>query len=467
MNQIPGSVIAIIFFIALVTVVSNETLVSSVSNVPLDATSEDFATVSHNKKEEKELKSQSLYDLPETARDNSLGIRKVPKCLVNLHIPKVGGRTVGTFLQQVTNVTGFERYPLYGHKGEQNWEDIVQAKRTRRIHKKHDDSADNNDSKDSTTTTTTSNNNNEYYDSFFVQGHFTARIFDTYPELKECLIMTVLRQPVDRAISAFFFHNHRRYEIDKCLSSENYDPLRNSTGDDAGDANRHHQEEEEPPGMVIQRGNATTILMSSTMTSQKDDLEVGAKSRLALARMNAQKLRNSNRRSGGGNQRCKLFWQYSNDMTLRFAGLPELPWKSWEMSERGRKWRKDKNMHQAFEKARLQNLFSVSSIPQANETHLERAKANMKNYVSLVCFLHDLPSCAKRILQAFQLDVGNDSSSEIIDLSIMSANRTLTTKFKTKSRPDQLEEKELQKFQEANRFDQALYDWALEQYSSQ
>lgn len=453
MNQIPGSAIAFIFLIALAAVIGNGTLVSSVSKLLLNVTktSEDIVAVLEMKK------PQSWYDLPETTRgDTAKPVPRVPKCLVNLHIPKVGGRTVGTFLQQVANLTGFERYPLYGHKGEEAWEDIVQAKRSRSKNKPSSDQ-----SKDNDQDTTSSSHNDDYYENFLVQGHFSARIFEMYPELKECLIMTVLRQPVERAISAFFFHNHGRNEIDKCLSPENFKPPKNTA-----DVIDRNPGDEGHPGIVIQRGNAT-ILMSrpqinqtsrpddDSLNNQTGDLATGAKFILARARIDARK-----KNLVGATQRCKLFWQYSNDMTLRFAGLPELPWKSWEMSEKGRKFRRDKVQHQqAYEQTRRKSTFSIASIPQTNETHLARAKDNIQNYMGLVCFLHDLPSCAERILAAFQLR----SASETIDLSIMSTNKT--TKYKTKSRPDELDLKELHKFRKANRFDQALYDWALQEYS--
>mmetsp|Transcript_42654 Transcript_42654/g.103161 ORF Transcript_42654/g.103161 Transcript_42654/m.103161 type:complete len:450 (+) Transcript_42654:151-1500(+) len=447
MNHISRFAIVAIFLIALATVVGNEALVSSVSKLLRDAESSenDFATTASQQQQQQQQP-------------------KVPKCLVNLHIPKVGGRTVGTFLQQVVNLTGFEKYPLYGHPGEQALEDIVQAKRSL-INERLQNS-----------TTTTDNNQEDatrshVFENFLVQGHFSARIFEIYPELKECLVMTVLRQPVDRAISAFFFHNHKRYQIDSCLSWKNYNQRDNeattaAAAAAAANGNRQLEDDESSrAGLVIQRGNATIL-----MSQQEDDTAMkraamGAKGRLVRARMDARK---NNHGGGAVQRRCKLFWQYSNDMTLRFAGLPELPWKTWEMSEKGRKFRKDYR-NQELERARLQKKkLSVSSIPRVNESHLARAKENMKNYMGLVCFLHDLPSCAERILQAFQLSAttttDDDENENKIDVSMMTTNKT--TKFKTQSRPDQLEEEELQKFQEANRFDQALYDWALEEYHS-
>lgn len=422
MNQIPGFYIFVIFVMALGLAISNEKVVLSVSRVISTVISEDFATVSRKPLEEDEV--ESLYEMSQTdLQDEEMtpAQQRPPKCLVNLHIPKVGGRTVGNFLHEVANITGFERYTLYGHQGEQDLGDVLSGKRA------GNNSASSADDQDSNTMI-----HQDYHQNIMVQGHFTTRIFAVYPQLEECLIMTVLRQPVDRVISAFFFHNHRRPDIVKCLSPENYNP---SNGTENATLDNSAEPELSSPGLIIQRGNSTSLVSDTTIDPRR------AKQQLARARM---------RKGGNNRSRCKLFWQYMNDVTLRFAGLPELPWKSWEMSGSSPR----KNLHRGVKRVAP---FPVSSIPRMNETHLAEAKDNMKKYLGLVCFLHDLPSCAERILQAFQLD-----SSEVDD-SIMNTNKT--TRFKTKSRPDKLKENELEMFRGANQLDQELYDWALEMYS--
>lgn len=454
-HQIPGFSILVIFVLGLGLAISNETIISKVHRALATVIPEDKfsilsqeSSVLNRDQEEEEAEGRPLYDLHETAREEenpTLPAKpKIPKCLVNLHIPKVGGRTVGTFLQQVANVTGFERYSLYGHKGEKSFEDIVNAKRA--LQRKGIGDADNHTHSDSSLSDNQDNDimkKEHYYDNIFIQGHFSARIFDLYPELKECLIMTVLREPADRAISAFFFHRHKRGQIDRCLSPDNYNARKDvQPTTNVGD-------EESPPGLVIRRGNST-ILFSKPTTADHQ----GAKLNLAQARVNNAHRKGPLRRGDVTSRSCKLFWQYSNDVTRRFAGLPELPWKCWEMNERkGRKWR-DKSRP---EEPRRENTFLISSISRMNGTHLARAKENMKNSLGLVCFLHDLPSCAERILKAFQLDASE------MDVSIMRTNKT--NAWKTKSRPERMEEEVLQKFQKANRLDQQLYDWALKMYS--
>jgi hypothetical protein len=250
-----------------------------------------------------------------------------PTCFVNFHIPKVGGRTVGTFLNQVLisgSALNFSKYRLYGFDTDTMWP---------------------------------KNNTNRIY----VQGHFSTEIFRVHPELQECFAMTVLRQPVDRAISAFFYHNHQPSQLDYCLSSE------------------------------------------------------------------------VNKRT-----RCRNYWQYSNDMTLRLAGPKEVHWKSSVVGEHAGPL--------------------LDPVLRANESHLADAKRNLKQYFDVVCFLHDLPSCANQILEAFHID----PSAAGIDLSMMT--ESIDSKYKTKKRPTELEQDDMRKFQEANHLDLELYNWALSTY---
>jgi hypothetical protein len=248
---------------------------------------------------------------------------------VNLHIPKVGGRTVEKFLNQVLmggSALNFSRHGLYGVATDKMWP---------------------------------KNNTN----GIFVQGHFSTDIFRVHPELQECFTMTVLRQPVDRAISAFLYHDHRPSQLDSCLSSE-------------------------------------------------------VKTRI----------------------RCRNYWQYSNDMTLRFAGPKEIHWKSSLVGKLTQRTR--------------------VPVPRANESHLADAKRNLKQYFDVVCFLHDLPSCANQILEAFQID----PSAAGIDLSMMTESKD--TRFKTRKRPTELEQDDVRKFEEANHLDLELYNWAMALYDT-
>lgn len=247
----------------------------------------------------------------------------LPKCLIYLHVPKVGGRTIGSFLDQILEhpkVRHFAKRTVYGEQIAWNPQDL--------------------------------------HSNFMLIGHFTTKVFKMNPNLpKDCFVMTVLREPVDRAISAFFFHGHRTTELERCLSN-----------------------------------------------------------------------------SSDTRKRCKLYWQYSNDMTRYFAGTQEVPWNTYWMGGRGSK-----------------------VVPEPTNTSLHNAKQGLNDYFDLVCFLHDLPTCAERLMSAFALN-GN------IDVSTMTKNKQ--SQFKTKARPDDLGSADLQTFQKANAIDKNLFEWARAHFQS-
>lgn len=294
-----------------------------------------------------------------TPPDDEAGI---PKCFVNLHIPKVGGRTVGRFLKQVFETElNFTRYGHYGFPSDEMWPS--------------------NDT-----------------DRIFVQGHFSTKIFQEFPELQKCFAMTVLRQPVDRAISAFFYHQHRPVQLDYCLSEE----LKKSI-------------------------------------------------------------------------RCRNYWQYSNDMTLRLVGPWEMHWKSANVGSQAKGNQKEssgatknktdprsqsmgrKNNNITLQRPsnakRERQNSTLVGVPRMKKNDLVTAKQNMQRYFDVVCFLTDLPSCARQILTAFQVDPSK------VDLSIMTENKD--NEYKTRKRPNHLEPDEMRKFQEANLLDMELYNWSL------
>lgn len=237
----------------------------------------------------------------------------VPQCLVFLHIPKVGGRSVGSFLRQVAEAAGLKKQPIYHEKNPYN----ISADQT------------------------------------FTIGHFTTALFELNPKMKQCYKMTVLREPIDRAISAYFFHKHNHEkDVGKCLNTE-------------------------------------------------------------------KKVR----------MKCRLWWQYSNDITRRLAGLDDTAWNTWL------------------------NKRTYSSIP--NQTHLEKAKQNLVNNFDAVCYLQDLPACADKILKAFHLD----STIHDIDTSMLKVDKN--NAYKNKKRPKKIDDKWLEQFTKLNELDQDLYAWAL------
>jgi hypothetical protein len=251
----------------------------------------------------------------------------LPRCLVYLHVPKVGGRTVGSFLDQLIEHPKLRHTVTYTVYGERlSWDPQILGRKHR----------------------------------FRLMGHFSTKLFDIHPSLRDCFVMTVLRQPVDRAISAFFFHGHSSRGIKKCLSN-------------------------------------------STATRTQ----------------------------------CWLYWQYSNDMTRFFAGLDDMPWNTYM-------WGKNKNI----------------PVPQPTNFSLDEAKRKLKEYFDLVCFLNDLPSCAERLLSAFQLGTNETG----INVSVMAKNKTGI--FRTQSRPNELRKESMLRFQKANTVDKELYDWAISNFQS-
>jgi hypothetical protein len=117
-------------------------------------------------------------------------------------------------------------------------------------------------------------------------------------------------------------------------------------------------------------------------------------------------------------------------MTRYFAGPDDVPWKAY-----------------------------LPPNASVNEAHLVDAKRKMKEYFDVVCFLHDLPSCANQILSAFQIDY---TVAARIDLSGMTTNKN--SAFKTRERPNKLDSDSLLKFQNTNQLDLDLYNWALSTY---
>ena len=105
----------------------------------------------------------------------------IPTCMVFLHIPKSGGRSVASFLTAVTDTFNFTKQNTYGEKNVHLQPSDLSVNRT------------------------------------FTLGHFTTRLFDEQPAFRKCFTITVLREPVDRAISPFYYHKHRTGQIEGCL----------------------------------------------------------------------------------------------------------------------------------------------------------------------------------------------------------------------------------------------------------
>lgn len=153
--------------------------------------SESFSTVGHLVLVEKErmwnvTTVETQQDVtrvsPQYASNRTSNNPSPPQCLVFLHIPKVGGRTVTKFLKTVARARSIRRNrDVYNEDSHRLIPEMIQANRT------------------------------------FTKGHFTTRFFVLNPSMKQCYTLTVLREPVDRAISAFFYHGHKLKDVDLCL----------------------------------------------------------------------------------------------------------------------------------------------------------------------------------------------------------------------------------------------------------
>lgn len=115
-----------------------------------------------------------------------------PGCILFVHLPKAAGTTFAVFLRQIRNVTGW-RYPnwygYYGLFGSKSPPPSYTHTSDRVIH----------------------------------DGHVTPAFLDL-TNGEACYTVTILREPVDRAISAFYYHASKQakkepwpYTWDACL----------------------------------------------------------------------------------------------------------------------------------------------------------------------------------------------------------------------------------------------------------
>ncbi|KAL7462550.1 hypothetical protein ACHAXS_002934 [Conticribra weissflogii] len=131
----------------------------------------------------------SKSKLEQIIPDDRLNIT-TPPCIIFLHIPKVGGRTVNTFLKALANSMGFRFQGIYSERYTNATELSLMNTLT--------------------------------------SGHFSTKIFEYNNMSHKCFTMTLLRNPIDRAISAFFYHGHKYPDdVDECLY---YTDTSNETG---------------------------------------------------------------------------------------------------------------------------------------------------------------------------------------------------------------------------------------------
>ena len=283
--------------------------------------------------------------------------------MVFLHIPKSGGRSVASFLNAVAEAMNFQQQRTYGNENKHLKISDLKVNQT------------------------------------ITFGHFTTKIFDREPSFRQCFTITVLREPVDRAISAFFFHGHKKREIDPCLNA----------------------------AAKVVKPSASTELSVRNLREYADHNETDHNASNSENQW-LHKVVHHERKSG----RCRANWQYSNDMTRRLAGSSDNKWNT-----------------------RAEHRYRLA---QPDRGDLVDAKAKLMSEFDAVCFIHDLPSCADQVLNAFQLK----RSDERLGPGLSHMTSVVDSKFVTKTRPDELDEDDKIRFIEANLIDLELYDWAVQ-----
>ncbi len=131
--------------------------------------------------------------------------------------------------------------------------------------------------------------------------------------------------------------------------------------------------------------------------------------------------------------RCKFNWQYSNDMTRRLAGMAQVKWILYH-----------------------ENRYH-SAVPTRED--LDRAKHHLLNTFDAVCFLEYLPLCMDRIRRVFHVDEKSISQNATEGMKTNKEN-----KFRTKTRPGELDDITTERFRLLNELDLELYHWALSQF---
>ena len=281
----------------------------------------------HHQQHQATLTNHTSLSSASSSTTTTNSLPSPPQCLVFLHIPKVGGRTVTRFLSKLARMRRIRRnYDVYNADIERLIPEKMQPNRT------------------------------------FTKGHFTTRLFVLNPDFLRCYKLTVLREPIDRAVSAFFYHKHKLDDVDTCLV----------------DGSDH-----------------------------TDDTE----------------------------RRCKYDdrRQYSNGIVRQLAGLhPE-----------------------------NSNGFVDTSRRPANRTHLEHAKQNLDKYFDTVCFLDDnLPVCMERVMKHFHMTPIEEKYLNVTSLRLNKDNQ-----YRTKSRPHNIDDMTVEKFQQANKLDIELYNFAKSRYN--
>jgi Sulfotransferase family len=105
-----------------------------------------------------------------------------PDCLVVFHIPKTGGTSLGNFLWRAEQHLGWTYHTWYHHASTHENQPPILRSAHHTIH----------------------------------AGHYTHQ-FLPLTHTEHCYKVTILRKPVDRVISAFYYYRHNTSEWEQCL----------------------------------------------------------------------------------------------------------------------------------------------------------------------------------------------------------------------------------------------------------
>jgi type II secretory pathway pseudopilin PulG len=117
-----------------------------------------------------------------------------PDCIVAFHIPKTGGTSLRIFLDQVKSTMEWMKPEWYHYRN--RYQDKSPSKLGRGTIDKY-----------------------MIREKVIHTGHFTP-VFLKETATQNCLTVTMLREPIDRVVSAFYYHNHTTSEWESCLKHD-------------------------------------------------------------------------------------------------------------------------------------------------------------------------------------------------------------------------------------------------------
>ena len=322
-------------------------------------------------------------------------------CLVFYHVPKVGGTTTSRLLQSLARYWNWTSYA---------WTD------------------------DRRPLTMAAQRNHHLNQGALHQGHVTP-YFAEKTHTQQCWTLTVLRHPVDRVISAFYYHGHASQEWPACLTSSNttIPPSRHTS---RWRRSTRNQEQQLQPRPFSRAGDPPTNVFKDVY--------------------------------------CNLWFEYRNDMVRRFAN------RSTALTSYNHY--KYASILPTPATTNNNTTANTSTTSTLAESWVADAKATIQE-MDFVCVLTHLTSCLERVLDTLLLwslttttpqqqgsswaqmpwSVHNSSSSMSASLSSSSWLNRSTLGYWNRGRKRQdVSNVMRQQIASANALDLQLYDWVLE-----